>query len=349
VASPGKETREFMAEVVYAHLGSRSPRLLVGPGIGLDNAVVSLGGGKAMVVTADPISVMPKFGMELSAWLSVHLIASDLTASGANPSFAVFSYNFPPSLSRQDRADYVSAIGTECKKLGVAIVAGHTGSYPGGGYTVIGSGMMFGFVPSGGYLTPSMARAGDIVLMTKHAAIEATGSLALSFPNFVERKIGRRLAKRAKSTIRLCSTVKDARTARRSGLGRTRVTSMHDATEGGVVGALEEMAYASRKMFVIHREQVPVSDEAAAVCALFGLDPLRTMGEGALLITCRPGRVGELERNMSDAGISITAIGNVESGSGLVLKGDGRGKRGRRSKADKYWSAYASAMSRALG
>jgi hydrogenase expression/formation protein HypE len=348
MAGPGKEGQDFMAKVVYAHLGSRSPRLIVGPGRGLDNSVVSLGGGKAMVVTADPISVIPRFGMELSAWLSVHLIASDLTSSGANPSYAVFSYNFPPSMSRQDRADYVSAIGDECRKLGTAIIAGHTGSYPGGGYTVIGSGIMFGVVPSGGYLTPSMAQAGDVVLMTKHAAIEATGSLALSFPNFVERKIGRRLAKRAASTIRLCSTVSDARAARGSGLGRTSVTSMHDATEGGVVGALEEMAFASRKRFVIHTEKVPVSGEAAAVCAIFGLDPLRTMGEGALLITCRPGRVGVLERSMSDAGISITDIGNVETGSGLVLKGGGRGRAGGRSESDKYWAAYESGMNRAL-
>jgi len=337
-----------MEQVVYSNLGWASKRVRFGPGIGLDNGVLSLGNGQVMIVTVDPVSAIPAFGMKLSAWLSVHLIASDLTASGVDPEFAIFSYNFPPMMTHNERKEYLTSVGDECSRLGISIVSGHTGTYPGAGFTVIGSGTMLAIAAEGGYLTPSMARVGDAILMTKHAGIEATGSLALSFPKFVEAKVGKRLAGRAKSMIRLCTTVGDARAARRAGIGRGSVTSMHDATEGGVLGALAEMATASKKGFEVEVKNIPVSPEGAGVCSAFGLDPLSTMGEGALLITCRPGKVNEVGRALSEVGIDLHQIGVVRKGSGLTLL-DGHGRsRIYRAMKDRYWSAYESAVRRGL-
>jgi hydrogenase expression/formation protein HypE len=348
MAGPGKEGKDFMEKVVYAHLGARSSRLRVGPGRGLDNGVVDLGGGKAMVLTLDPISAIPAFGMELSARLSVHLIASDFTTSGFDPEFAAFSYNFPPVMTESERGKYIGALGDECKSLGVSIAAGHTGSYPGSGYTVMGSGMMFGFVPQGEYITPAMAQVGDFVLMTKEAAIEAAGSLALCFPKFVAKEIGAAAARRAQALLGGCSTVEDARAARKAGLGKGKVSSMHDATEGGVLGALEEMASASGKAFEVELERIPRTAEATRVCRAFGLDPLKTMGEGALMITCSPEKVEEVEKMVSREGVPVARIGKVKKGDGLGL----RSKDGRMRKfepgPDRYWEAFELATRRGL-
>lgn len=343
VVSAGKEGLEFMEKVVYSSLGRVSPRMMVGPGRGLDNAVIALGHGRVLVVTVDPISAIPALGMPLSAWLSVHLIASDLAASGADPEFATFSYNFPPTLGPSEREEYLRSVSAECDRLGVAVAGGNTGSYPGGGFTVIGAGTMFGLASEDGYVTPAMARAGDAILVTKHAAIEATASLALSFPAYVTKKVGEATAKRARGSVRLCSTVEDARTTRKVGLGEGGITSMHDATEGGVLGALDEMSFASRKTFEVDVASIPVSNEAAMVCASFGIDPLRTMGEGALLVTCRRDRVPELERKMSRGSIPVHEIGVVKEGVGLHLKR--RGRRAIRFKPapDRYWVAYEKA------
>lgn len=342
----GKEGPEFMERVVYRSLGSESPKTRVGPGIGLDNAVVSIGRGKVMILTVDPVSAIPAFGMKLSAWLSVHLIASDYTSSGGDPEFATFSYNFPEAMSQDDREEYVRSVGRECKKLGVSIVGGHTGSYPGGGSTVVGAGSMVGFAPEGGYVAPSMARIGDSILMTKHAALEATASLALSFPVFTDTSVGPEAAAKARSMLRLCSTVRDALAARKVGLG-DGVSSMHDATEGGVLGALEEMATASKKSFVVDVDSIPVPPEVRGVCAAFGIDPLTTMGEGSLLITCSPARVGGLERSVRQAGIPIIEIGAVKRGGGLRLR---RGDTTRKflPGPDGYWTAYEEGVRRRL-
>ncbi len=337
----GKAGARFMEGTVFSHLGARGRRVSVGPGRGLDNAVLSIGLGRALILTVDPISILPEFGMRLSAWLSVHLIASDYTSSGCDPEFATFTYNFPRSTHAAGREEYIRSIGSECKKLGVSIVGGNTGSYPGAAYTVVGTGSMLGTAAAGKYVTPSMARAGDVVLVTKHAAIEATGSLAISFTDFVEAKLGRAVASRARNTIRFCSTVEDARAARRVGLGRDAVTAMHDATEGGILGALDEMAYASRHAFEVDPSTIPVPDEVAKVCSLFGLDPLRTMGEGALLITCHPGQVDELRRKVTKAGYPLTEIGRVKEGEGLWLSRPGSRNLKFSPVPDRYWAAYA--------
>ena len=348
MARSGKEGSEFMEKVVYPSLGSGSRKVVVGPGRGLDNAVVRVGDGRVMIVTVDPVSVVPAMGAELSARLSVHLIASDIATSGADPEYATFSYNFPPEMKDRERTKYVRALGAECGRLGISIIAGNTGTYPGGGYTVVGAGTMIGFAGEGGYVTPSMARTGDDLLMTKHAAIEAAASLAFSFPEFVERQAGAAAARKARSLVNLCTTVADARAGRGAGLGEDGVTSMHDATEGGVLGGLDEMASASRKEFVVDPRLVPVSREAAAVCSAFGLDPLETMGEGALLITCRPQATPTVGSLLRAEGIEVTRIGGVREGSGLTLaRGAGRPRRYRGGR-DPYWSAYEVAERRRL-
>ena len=344
----GKETNDFMEEVVYANLGHGSRSVRVGPGRGLDNGVVSVGRGRVMILTVDPMSAIPGLGMRRSAWLSVHLIASDYTASGCDPELALFSYNFPETMGGDEREEYVREVGAECKALGVAIAGGHTGSYPGAGFTVIGAGSMIGFAPERGYLTPSMARAGDSLVMTKCAAIEATASLALSFPAFMETRLGPDLAKKARDMYKLCTTVRDARLAREVGLGRTGITSMHDATEGGVLGAMEEMASASAKAFVVDSRKIPVPAEVKAVCSAFDIDPLATMGEGALLITCAPTRVSELCGTLGRSGIPATEIGRVKAGGGLWLEREGKGPLRRRAARDPYWAAYDRSTRRRL-
>ena len=340
MARAGKESSRFMERAVYANLGKISDRTLVAPGKGLDNGVVSLGDGRVIILTTDPVSEIPGFGVETSAWLSVHLIASDYTTSGRDPEFAIFTYNFPETMGESERMTYVREVGVECGKLGVAIVGGHTGSYPGAGFTVIGSGTMMGLAREGGYVTPAMARVGDVITMTKHAAIEATASLALSFPAFVDAKTGKEEGRRAREMIRLCTTVEDARAARMVGLGPGGVSSMHDATEGGVLGALEEMAAASNRSFAVETSSIPVPSEVSQVCGAFGVHPLTTMGEGALLITCGPDNIGQLQREMRRKGIRLAEIGEVGKGRGLWLK-EGRIKPKRFvPKRDGYWSAY---------
>ncbi len=202
---------------------------------------------------------------------------------------------------------------------------------------------MFGEARENGYVTPAMAEPGNSIIMTKGAGVEAAAYLAWSFRDEVERKLGQRAASRARKMIGLCSTVDDSVAASRAGLGRGGVTSMHDATEGGVLGGLEEMALASHSAFVVNRARVPVPEDARAVCETYGLDPLSAVSEGALLLTCSAEAEDRVVVSLRASGVLGTVIGRVQKGAGL-FSSDRRGRKGKRiwskGSAD-YWNVFA--------
>ena len=301
-----------------------------------------------MVVTTDPVSMIPAIGPKLSAWLSVHLIASDYATCGLMPQFASFDFNLPVEMTPSDRESYLREVGNSCKELGIAIVAGHTGSYPGAGYTVVGGGVMFGFARKKGYVDPSMARAGDAVLMTKGAAIEAAASLANSFPRHTRGLIGESLANKAMALLRSCSVVRDALAAASIGLGPGGVTSMHDATEGGVLGGLDEMASACGRSMVVKKGEILQLEEASAVCSAFGINPFTALSEGTLLITCNPARTDELVRRLTGERIRTAVVGEVGKGKGLWMTIRGRPPRRVLPPPDPYWRAYSKAAQSGL-
>jgi len=346
----GKVPREFLESAVFANLGARRSSLIVKPGHGLDNAVVSLGGKKVLLVTSDPLSVIPAIGLKESAWLSVHLIASDLASSGVSPQFAMLDLNLPPEMELPAVGTYLKAIGDECRRLGVAIAGGHTGRYPGSGYTVVGGGMMFSVADKGSYVTPAMAKPDDAVVITKGAAIGATAVLSHCFPETVREKAGPSLLRKATSHLSDCSTVRDAQTAASVGL-RENVTSMHDATEGGVLGGLFELSSACGLPVIVDRKKIRVSEEAERVCGAFGLDPLTTLSEGTLIITCRPWAVEDLLAALGAKKVpsyEVGRIGRRGQKSGLWVSSGGSKAGPVSPSPDGYWRAYSDAIAQGL-
>ena len=346
----GKLESGVISDIVFRNLGAPNPAVKVGPRGGFDNAVVSIGGGKSLILTSDPVSMIPAIGMKRSAWLSLHHLVSDFTTSGLKPEFAVFDFNLPRELTLVQLKGYFRALGEECERLGISIVAGHTGRYPGGGFTVVGGGVVFGVARDGGYLTPEMASRGDAIILTKGAAIETTAILANSFPETVERELGSKMLRRARGYLSLCSTVGDALVAV-SGASRGGVTSMHDATEGGVLGALHEHAVASGRSFLVEKRRIRVSEETQGVCSIFRTDPLLSLSGGALIITCKRESVEELIGRLGRKGLKSFDIGGVgERGRrGLWFTSDeGRAKRFIPHERDPYWDAYEKAVERGL-
>ncbi len=343
----GKVSREFLKRVVMKNTGARNAATLVGPSLGFDNAITSLGRGRVMVMTSDPLTIIPSLGMKESAWLTVHELASDLTTSAVRPRFAVLNFTLPPALKMDDFESYLKEVSRECSRLGISILGGHTGRYPGGDFTIVGGGFLIGFGKEGEYLTPAMAQESDLVLITKGAAIETTAVLARVFSEKVKMMLGKPLQSKAAEYLYSCSTVKDAISASSAGIKGDGVSSMHDATEGGVLGGLYELAAASGRRIEVDPQRVYVSEESRKICSLFGLDPLTTLSEGTLIITCSTRNIDRVQRKLSRAGIQSYAVGEVfkKGPSGLWLRGTpGRAKRYLPPYHDPYWGAYNRAI-----
>jgi len=337
----GKFPIDLMEKTVYPRLGAKRREILVSPGHGLDNAVVKLGHNQVLVLTSDPFSVIPVLGLRDSAWLSVHLLASDLSTCGFPPRFVMVNFCLPPRMKDEEFEEYWDAFHEECKRLGVAVLGGHTGRYVGCDYTIVGGGVMMTLADENRYLASNMSRPSDLIIMTKGVAIAATGILSRAFPETIEKAHGSAFLKKAQAHFRMFSVVDDALIAASVGLRKEGVTAMHDVTEGGLLGALYELSEASGVGLDIDLSKVIVTQEAKLICRLFDLDPYITLSEGTLIATVKPEKAEEVVKALTSRGVRASLIGRVMNRrhGRWVVKGKRR-KPLKKPTVDPYWKAY---------
>jgi hydrogenase expression/formation protein HypE len=121
------------------------------------------------------------------------------------------------------------------------------------------------------------------------------------------KKYSKSLVDRAKSLCKQMTVVKDALTAMEAG----GVTAMHDATEGGVIGGLFEIANASGVGMGIEEDSFIYPEEVKMVCDAFHIDPISAIAEGSLLITARPTHSGVIIEKLKGIHIDASIIGKV--------------------------------------
>ncbi len=341
----GKPTPLIMKGTVFRLRGARSRKILMGPRPGVDVSVLDIGNGLVMVANCDPISLIPSMGPRDSARMSVYEVASDVATSGVAPQYVMFDLNLPPQVSDIVLRKYWRSVHETCLQLGLSILGGHTGRFEGCDYSVIGSATMWAICRRDQYLTSSMARDWDDLILTKSAAFGATSVLARAFPQTVRRVLGSLLFRKAWKYFPQTNTVTDALIAVTAGIHGRGVTAMHDATEGGVLAAVLEMARASGLGAVLDMERIPVTPETRKICSLFHIDPLTSLGEGSLVIASRPNRTSRVMNRLASKGIESNVVGRlsfrIKGLYGMTTRGRVRIRYPTR---DPYWRAYWNAV-----
>jgi len=182
--------------------------------------------------------------------------------------------------------------------------------------------------------------------MTKDTAVEATVVAARLLPKRLLAALGDDETALARARSRPVSVVADCRAALRVGVRDRGVAMLHDATEGGVLGALLEIAKATGLDVRVSEDAIPVSAEARAACGLLGLDPLWTLSEGTLLAAVRPAYAAAVIEALAEGGIPAVDLGEVVPGKGLVwlTHADGTVEKLAEPHADGYWAAYERAV-----
>jgi len=208
-----------------------------------------------------------------------------------------------------------------------------------GGATIVGVG------EKDEYVTPSMARAGDKIIITKGPAIEATGIFAAMFPWLIEREFGHDFSQRAQQIFYKMSAVEDAMTAVSVGVRENGVTAMHDATECGVWGGLYELAQAAGLGVKVEKEQIVVEDCVDEICRYFNIDPYASISEGTLIIACREHKAWEVVSVLTQRGIKSSIVGELtKQENGMVLVKDGKVEKLEHPIVDPFWKAFYSAL-----
>jgi hydrogenase expression/formation protein HypE len=337
----GKIDQHLFEQFIRSRCGRERPEVLAGPQFGVDVSVVELPGEMAMAITSDPLSLIPTLGLEESAWLSVQLMANDMATTGFAPMYGQFVLNLPSTFSKNDFKVYWDYIHQFCSTIGVAITGGHTGFIEGQNSTIAGGGTFISIAPKNKILVSKYANAGDVLLVTKSCAISSAAILAMSFPKTVKNKLGAELYQQACSTFYHTSSLKDALVAVGKDNENGDITAMHDVTEGGVMGALYELATASHNGAILYNEKFPIGEVQKKVCTMFSLDPRYCIGAGSMIIACQKSAVNQLIERLNKANIACEVVGElVDKELGITCVEHDTIRKVIYQEEDPYWAAY---------
>lgn len=332
-------------DLLEGKFGEFRKEVTQGPAFGVDVSITSIGGGLALAATSDPLSLIPSLGLQESAWLSVHLMANDMATTGFAPQYGQFVLNLPDTLSKEDFRTYWGYIDLYCKEIGVAITGGHTGFVQGQQSTFVGGGTFMTIAPETEMLCSTGAREGDTILVTKSCGLTATAILGMSFPETVRQKLGVEIYRNSCEQFYRTSSLQDALLTVGADTKYLGVHAMHDVTEGGVMGAIYEMAVASDKGALIEEELIPVGSTVAAIAGLFDLDPRYCVGAGSMVIACDSSRSGEIIERLGNNKIQCTEVGNfLDPVAGIMLQKSGTVSPLPYFTTDPYWKAYFNAL-----
>ncbi|MCL6450748.1 MAG: AIR synthase family protein [Acetobacteraceae bacterium] len=323
----GKLPLEALQARVLRYLGRPRPEVLVHAAPGQDAAAVAVGDW-ALVVSSDPITGAAR---DLG-WFAVHVACNDVAAAGAEPLGVLLTLLLPEGSSLSQVEEIMTQADRAARELGVEVLGGHTEFTLGLDRPLVST-TALGLVPRGRLLGSGGARPGHELILTKAAGLEGTAILAAERGEELVRALGPEPVERALAFAREISVVREALAAARSG-----ASAMHDATEGGVLGAAFELAEASGVGLELRRELVPVRSETEAICRCLGLDPLRLIASGSLLVAAPPGS-GVVEA-LSREGVAAAVVGRLtESGAGRWLVEGGERRPLLAPEGDELWRA----------
>jgi hydrogenase expression/formation protein HypE len=302
---PTGKLKYDLLENILSDFPASDPRVVVGPRVGEDAAVIDMG-DRYLIVTADPIT----FTAENIGYYAINVNANDIAVRGARPLWFLATILLPLSASDEATARGVfNELRAAMAPFGLTLVGGHTEVTDAVTRPLV-SGLMLGEVAKDRLVTTGGARPGDLLFLTKGIPVEGTAIIAQEKAAELRgRGIDEAAIERARRFLfdPGISVVADAMTA----VGAAPLSSMHDPTEGGLSAGLNELAMAADVTITVRESAIPVYPEGRALCDAFGIDPLGTIASGALLFTAAPAHREAIEGAFAAAGIPVSAIGGI--------------------------------------
>ncbi|EDS78061.1 hydrogenase maturation factor [Clostridium botulinum C str. Eklund] len=303
----GKLEWKDLKNIINENRGIKRKEVRIRSGIGEDCSVVDFGENEC-VLSTDPITgAIKNIGK-----LAVHINCNDVASSGVEPLGLLVTILAPTSSTLEDVKSIMSEINEETKKLNVEILGGHT-EVTDAVNKIIVSCTVIGKTKSGSAVSTGGAKENDDIIITKQLCLEGTSILVNDYYEKSKEVLTDEEINEAKSYINYISVIKEGKIS-----GEFGVNSMHDITEGGLIGALWEVSEGSGVGFEVYKEKLPISNITKKLCDLFKIDPLKFISSGSMLITCKDGE--KLVEKLKQNGIKASLVGRIIKKEKIVVE-----------------------------
>ena len=297
----------------------KTSKVLVPPLPGFDSGVHVIDSGRLLVISTDPCIGVPEkwFG-----WLLINYAASDVALFGAKPQYCSINLLGPPGTEPQEYQRVMKQICGAADEQDLIIITGHTGSYN-GLTTMLGVSTAYGIIEKKDLVTPAGAKPGDVLLCIKPFGLETAVNFSMTHEHAAKEIFGKSRAIELRQLVTMQSCVKEALLLAKTGA----VHAMHDATEGGLIAALNEMAEASKVGFRIDYEKIPVCKEARTLGKRFKLSDeqlLSMSSTGTFLASVNPENKEKVDLTLRRHNIQAAVLGVFTEGKERVLLKGGK-------------------------
>lgn len=292
----GKLDNDKLETLILDRFKKTRPESFGAPRIGMDCAMLDFE-GDLIVTSCDPITSAD--AKHIGA-LSVHVNCNDAAAGGAEPVALLVTLLLPPTETEETVAMIAQDLQDAAERAGVDIIGGHT-EVTDAVTRVTTCTTVIARTPKAKTLCGAVP--GDDIVMTKWAGLEGTMLIAGDHADRLA-DLPLEMIEHAKGLSQYLSVVPESRIAMTLG-----AHAMHDVTEGGVLGAVWELAAQEKRGAIVDRDAIPVLPETTAIAEAVGLDPYRLMASGSMLIACENG--AQTVAAIQKAGIPAAIIGCI--------------------------------------
>lgn len=306
----GKIPESVLKRSVFKQIHTKRSEVLLGAGVGEDCAAVKLADDEMFVMSTDPITgTATDIGN-----LAIHITLNDLASAGAEPVGVLLTILLPENSEEAVLKETMAQIEIACAEANVQIMGGHTEVTKAVNQPLINV-CGVGKAKVGKLVSTAGAKVGDDIIVTKWIGLEGTSIIAKEKEQELLSRYPAQLVEAAKNFDKYLSVLPEAASAVKSG-----VSAMHDVTEGGIFGALWEMAEASGVGLEIDLKKIPVKQETIEVCEFFGINPYELISSGSMLMAAPDGNT--LVRELEKQGIHAVVVGKAVAGNDRVLIND---------------------------
>ncbi|NSB17393.1 MULTISPECIES: AIR synthase family protein [Clostridium] len=305
----GKLDFEDLRNIILNNKTIKRKEVKIRNDVGEDCSIIDFGEYEGIFST-DPITG----ASENVGKLAVHINCNDIASAGGEPIGILVTILAPASSTLQEINEIMKEINEEAAKINVEIIGGHTEVTSAVNKMVI-SVTVIGKNLKGKSVKTAGAQLGDDIIVTKTLGLEGTYILINDHKARIEKILSKEEIEFGSNLINKLSVLREGKIG-----GEFGVNSMHDITEGGLLGGLFEVAMASNKGFKIFKEKIPMLDITKKVCMEFKIDPLRLISSGSMLITTKNG--GGFIKLLNESGIEASIIGKICESGALLIDND---------------------------
>ncbi len=306
----GKLPESVLKRSVFKQLHTKREEVLLGAGVGEDCAAMKLDSDEIFVISTDPITGTAKDIGDLAVQITVN----DLASAGAEPIGVMLIMLLPEDATEEELKHVMAQVESACEKNRIQVMGGHTE------VTRVVSQIVLSVTGVGKAKEDRLISTADVlpdmdILVTKWVGIEGTAILAKEKEQELSARYTKPFLEAAKGLDRYLSVLPEAATAVKSG-----VAAMHDVTEGGIFGALWEMAEASGVGLEIDLKKIPLKQETVEICEYFGISPYELISSGSMLMAAKDGN--RLVMELQKEGIPAVIIGKATAGRDRILRNE---------------------------